>query len=140
MVLKQLFEEMMAAIGDPNPEVALDSLKAKDALFLDPIEGAYLHAEALYAAIRRHNLAAVRHLLNLSVRSDIAFFKFCGNTPLGLVIEENYRDLVTLILHKTDRNFAFHMAVKLGQEKVKRLLLKNGAVKTRLIKLLASIC
>ena len=140
MVLKQLFEEMMAAIGDPNPQVALDSLRAKDALFLDPIEGAYLHAEALYAAIQKHNLAAVRYLLNLAVRSDIAFFKFCGNTPLGLVVEENYRDLVTLILQKTDRNFAFHMSVKLGQEKVKRLLLKSGTVKEKLVKLLTPIC
>ena len=140
MVLKQLFEEMMAAISDPNPQVGVASLQAKDALFLDPIEGAYLHAEALYAAIQKHNLAAVKHLLNLTVRSDIAFFKFCGNTPLGLVIEENHRDLVSTMLQKTDRNFAFHMAVKLGQEKVKRLLLKSGTVKARLIKLLAPIC
>ena len=136
VVLKRLFEDMIAAIANPDPAVGIANLQAKDALFLDPIEGAYLHAEALYTAIRNKNVAAIRHLLNLSVRSDIAFFRFCGNTPLGLAIEENYRDIIPAIMQKTDRNFAFHMAVTLGQEKVKRLLLKSGAVKERLLKLL----
>lgn len=131
-----LFQAALAAIANPDSVDALQKLQEQGSLFLDSVQGIGFHAEALYAAIKKANTQAVEYLLSLPVHSDIAFFKFCGNTPIGLAIEENHLELVTALLQKSDKNFALLMAVKLGQIKVKELLIRQGCFKAKLLKLL----
>ena len=132
-----LFQDVLATIANPDAADMLQRLQLQGGLFLDSIQGITLHAEALYAAIKKANTQAVEYLLSLPVHSDVAFFKFCGNTPIGLAVEENHPELLKTLLQKSDKNFALLMAAKLGQMKVKELLLRQGNFKAKLLKLLA---
>jgi hypothetical protein len=115
---------------------ALALLQDHQADFLDPIQGVYLHAQVLYYAIKNTNSEIIRYLLNLPVLSDIVFFKFCGHTPISLAVEEDRNELIPLLLTKTDKNFALHMAVKLNLFKTKNLLLKKCVFKQKLLRFL----
>lgn len=132
-----VFQDILATIAHASPADTLQKLQVQGALFLDSLDGITLHAEALYAAIKKTNYKAVEYLLSLPVHSDIAFFKFCGNTPIGLAVEENRSELLDTLLKKSDKNFALLMAVKLGQAKVKELLMRDGNFKGKFLKLLS---
>ncbi len=131
-----LTREMIAAIHQSDPLQALALLKEHEGIFYEPVAGIIFHAEALYAAIKNANVTIVRYLLSLPIHSDIAFFQFCGNTPVGLAVEENRPDLMPYLLQKTDKSFALHMAVKLDQLKAKALLMKCGTYSHKLLALL----
>lgn len=131
-----LSQGVLASLQAADTQNGLQLLRESQLLFLEPIEGSKLHAESLYYAIKTNKQDIARFLLNLPVASDVAFFKFCGQTPLSLAIEENHIDLLPILLTKTDKNFALHMAVKLNLAKTKTLLLTRCAFKARLLQFL----
>jgi len=135
-MLDLLYQGLLTSISSSDTATALALLQEHRAEFLDPIEGICLHARALYYAIKSANREVIQYLLNLPVLSDIVFFKFCGHTPISLAVEEGREDLVPLLLAKTDKNFALHMAVKLKLFKTKRLLLKKCFFKEKLLRFL----
>jgi len=128
-----VFREILCAIAAADTAVALSLLKTHKESFLEPIEGALRHAELLYCAIKYDDQSVVIFLLGLPVISDISFFRFCGHTPLSYAIEENHDSLLPILLAKTDKNFALHMAVKLNFLKTKTLLLKQCTFKAKLL-------
>lgn len=132
-MLEVISQEILNSIVAADTPVALALLQTHKAMFLEPIEGALMHAELLYSAIKHNNLEVVRSLLTLPVISDITFFKFCGHTPLSYAIEENHPALWSLLLAKTDKNFALHMAVKLKLAKTKAFLLNKCVFKEKLL-------
>lgn len=131
-----MISEILASIVTADTPTALTLLQAYKAKFLEPIEGALMHAEMLYCAIKYTNQEVVKFLLELPVISDIAFFKFCGHTPVSYAVEENHPVLIPLLLAKTDKSFALHMAVKLNLFKTKALLLKKCVFKEKLLRFL----
>ncbi len=128
-----LCQEILQAILTADTHMSLDLLRKGKSIFLDPVKGITFHAEALYCAIKKNNEAVIQFLSDLPVRSDIAFFKFCGNTPLGMAIEDDHLDLLPLLLKKTDKNFALHMAVKFNQSKSKQVLLQKYSFKKKFL-------
>lgn len=78
--------------------------------------------EVLYRAIKTDNLDTLKALLAQGELSDIHFFQYCGDTPLGLAVAEGKEQLVPLLFPSTDKCFALHAAVKLKQEGVVRYL------------------
>ncbi len=135
-MLELMPREIIASITAADTPAALSLLHAYKTTFLDPIEGALLHAEILYCAIKCTNQEVVKFLMELPVISDIAFFKFCGHTPLSYAIEENHPSLLPLLLLKTDKNFALHMAVKLNLLKTRAFLLSKCVFKEKLLRFL----
>jgi hypothetical protein len=135
-MLETVYREILCFIAAADTPVALALLQAHKASFLEPIEGALRHAELLYCAIKYSNQAVVKFLLELPIISDITFFRFCGHTPLSYAIEQNHDALLPILLAKTDKNFALHMAVKLNLLKTKTLLLKQCTFKPKLLHLL----
>lgn len=133
-----IHQGILTAILSTNSDITqtLALLKEGQYIFSDPLCGMALHAEVVYSAIKQGKKEILKHLLNLPIISDINFFKFCGHTPLSLAIEEGKQDLIPLLLAKTDKNFALHMAVKLKQEKIKKLLLSNSVFKPKFLKFL----
>ncbi|MBP9727605.1 MAG: hypothetical protein KBD83_09135 [Gammaproteobacteria bacterium] len=132
-MLETVSREILRSIAAADTPAALSLLRTHKASFLELIEGALRHAELLYCAIKYDNQAVTRFLLELPVISDISFFRFCGHTPLSYAIEENHDALLPLLLAKTDKNFALHMAVKLNFLKTKTLLLKQCTFKAKLL-------
>lgn len=122
-----------------DPATALSLLHDYQADFLDPVEGVCLHAQVLYCAMKNANKEVMQYLLNLPILSDIAFFKFCGQTPISLAIEEGHEEWMPLLLAKTDKNFALHMAVQLKSNKTVQLLLGKCFFKQKLLKFLGLI-
>lgn len=119
-----------------NTAGALELLQSAQFVLEGTVEGMELHAEVLYCAIKNANQEILQFLLNIPVLSDISFFKFCGHTPISLAVENGCQDLIPLLLAKTDKNFALHMAVKLKQEKTRKLLLSKCIFKTKLLQFL----
>lgn len=135
-MLETVSREISRSIAAADTAAALSLLKTHKASFLEPVEGALRHAELLYCAIKYDNQAVARFLLELPVISDISFFRFCGHTPLSYAIEENHDALLPILLAKTDKNFALHMAVKLNMLKTKAFLLSRCAFKEKLLRFL----
>lgn len=135
-MLEMISQDILNSISAADTPVALTLLQRHKAVFLEPIEGALMHAEFLYSAIKHNNLEVVKFLLGLPTLSDITFFKFCGHTPLSYAIEENHPSLWSLLLAKTDKNFALHMAVKLNLVKTKAFLLNKCVFKEKLLRFL----
>ncbi len=135
-MVELLYQSILASILSADTAVALSLLQDHRAAFLDPIEGVCLHAQVLYCAIKNTNREVIQYLLNLSTLSDIVFFKFCGHTPISLAVEEGRYELIPILLAKTDKNFALHMAVKLRLFKTKNLLLKTCFFKKKLLQFL----
>ncbi|HXH55638.1 MAG TPA: ankyrin repeat domain-containing protein [Gammaproteobacteria bacterium] len=135
-MLETVYREILCSIAAADTPAALALLHTHKASFLEPIEGTLKHAEFLYCAIQYNNQAVVRFLLDLPVISDISFFKFCGHTPLSYAIEQNHDALLPILLTKTDKNFALHMAVKLNLLKTKTFLLNQCTFKPKLLHLL----
>lgn len=131
-----LIPGILSVLSANNTPAALELLQEGQMAFNNPIQGAALHAEMLYSCIKNANLEVLKSLLNLRVLSDIYFLKFCGHTPISLALEEGKVDLLPLLLAKTDKNFALHMAVKLKQEKTLKYLLATCIFKERLLKFL----
>ena len=131
-----LYQSIVTSLIASDTSSALTLLQDNQNLFLDPIEGASLHAQALYSAIKSTNVAVLKALLKVPVLSDIAFYKFCGHSPLSFAIEEGKTELVPILLSTTDKNFALHLAVKLNLEKTKDFLLKSCIFSQRLLKFL----
>lgn len=133
---EQLSEKILASIQAAEIPTILALLEENHSVFLNPIDGVILHAKALYYAIKSSKQEVIRFLLNLPVSSDVAFFKYCGHTPLSLAIEEGSYELLPLLLAKTDKNFALHMAVKLNLARTKNFLLSRCNFKKKLLQFL----
>lgn len=132
-MMDALSQEILNSILAADTEVSLALLEEGRSLFLDPVKGISFHAEALYCAIKKANHKVVQSLFELPTRSDIAFFKLCGNTPIGVAVEENRNELLPLLLTKTDKSFALHMAVKLNFKKTKKILLNKCSFKKKFL-------
>lgn len=133
MIETVLCQGIEAAILAADTAKALELVQNHQSIFLDPIGGAFLHAQIAYCAIKNANREILQSLLKLPVLSDIQFFKYCGHTPLSLAIEEGREDLLPLLLAKTDKNFALHMAVKLKSSKTIQVLMKKCVFAERLL-------
>jgi hypothetical protein len=72
-------------------------------------------AESLYRAIKSDRLDFVEALIPENVVSDIEFFQYCGETPVGLAIREGRERLLPILLAKADKYFALDAAVRLNQ-------------------------
>lgn len=131
-----LAQSILASILTADNTATLVLLQDHQTMFVDPIEGVALHAKILYYAIKNANQDIIRYLLNLPVLSDIPFFRFCGHTPISLAVEEGHAELLPLLLAKTDKNFALHMAVKLNLPKTKSFLLSKCVFKEKLLQFL----
>lgn len=129
-----ILSSILATNGDITETLAL--LRDGKFIFNDPIEGMAFHAEFVYLSIKQGKEEVLKFLLSLPVLSDIDFFKFCGHTPISLAMEEGKQDFIPLLLAKTDKSFALHMAVKLKQEKIIKLLLSRCTFKTKLLQFL----
>lgn len=82
-------------------------------------------AKALYTAIKNDNVDILRSLLEHDGISDFHFFHYCGETPISMALSENKQDLLPVLLNKTNKHFALHIAVKLKKEQVIRYLLSH---------------
>jgi hypothetical protein len=137
MMNELLYKSVLSSfLAVKNTTTALELLREGAFLFNGSIEGQSFYAEILYYAIKSGEVEVIQYLLNLKIFSDITFFKYCGHTPISLVIQEGKQHLVPLILAKTDKNFALHIAVMLGQERTKNLLLSNCAYTERFLAML----
>lgn len=132
MAIELLAREIVTAILSADTARALSLINECQGAFSDP-GGVYLHAEALYGAIKKANMAVIQALFSVPVHSDVAFFKFCGTTPLSAAIEGGHEILLPLLLSKTDQSFALHMAVKLKLQKSLAFLRKNGCFKQKFL-------
>ncbi len=135
-MIELLRQGLLSGLQAADTPTALALLQEHRALFLDPIEGAILHAKTVYYAIKQGNKAVLQFLLNLPVVSDVSFFQFCGQTPLSMAIENNQYELISPLLSKTDKDFALHMAVTLHMEKTKSFLLNKCHFRARLLNFL----
>lgn len=135
-MLDLLYQGVLTSLLSSDTASALALLQDHRAAFLDPIEGVCLHAQVLYCAIKSANREVIKYLLDLPILSDIVFFKFCGHTPISLAVEGGQEELVALLLPKTDKNFALHMAVKLNLLKTKSLLLRKCVFSAKLLRFL----
>lgn len=139
-MIEVLSQGIISAIVSADTVTAIALLKEHQSWFTDPIQGIWLHSQALYYAIKHSNkhsnIEVLKALLSLPVTSDVPFFKFCGYTPISLAIEEGHNEILPLLLIKTDKNFALHMAVKLNLTKTKDYLLSKCVFKDKLLKFL----
>jgi len=135
-MLDVILQGVFASILSADTASALALLREHQANLLDPVEGVGLYSQILYCAIKHTNLEVMKYLLNLPVISDIPFYQFCGHTPLSLAVEEGHTALIPMLLAKTDKNFALHMAVKLNLIKTKTLLLSKYVFKEKLMRYL----
>jgi hypothetical protein len=127
---------VMAALMAADTPTALNLLGDGQGVFLDPLEGATLHAEILYCAIKHANRDVITWLMNLCISSDVSFYNYCGHTPVGLVLEEGLNDMLPLMLSKTDKSFALYTAVQLKNTKLQDLLLRSCIYKEKFLKYL----
>jgi len=132
MAIELVAREIVNAILLADTARALSLIQDSQVAFSDPA-GVYLHAEALYGAIKKANMAVMSALFDIPVHSDVAFFKFCGTTPLSAAIEGGHEALLPLLLRKTDQSFALHMAVKLKLHKSLVFLRKNCFFKQKFL-------
>jgi hypothetical protein len=72
-------------------------------------------AESLYRAIKTDRLDFIEALMPENVISDIEFFQYCGETPVGLAIREGKERLLPILLAKADKCLALDAAVRLNQ-------------------------
>lgn len=136
-ILKLFCQGVLGALMAADTPTALSLLSDQQGIFLDPLEGATLHAEFLYCAIKQANIDVTRYLLNLCIPSDVSFYHHCGTTPLGLALEQGgLEEVIPLMLEKTDKNFALYTAVQLHNNRLKDLLLKTCSFKDKFLKYL----
>ncbi len=137
-MIKMFTQGVIAALMVADTNAALTLLQDHQFVLLDPLSGATLQAEFLYYAIKKTNADVIKFLLNFGRGAgvDIPFFNFCGNTPIGLALEEDFKEVVPSLLSITDKNFALMMAVKLNHSSVVDLLLKTFAFKDKFLQFL----
>lgn len=88
---------------------------------------------ALYRSIKLDNFDMLRVLLSQGEASDIHFFQYCGDTPIGLAVSEGKEHLLPLLLAKTDKCFALHAAVQLKQVAVLKYLREHCHYRERFL-------
>lgn len=135
-MLELLYQGILTSILTSDTATTVALLEEHKSVFLDPIEGVNLHAQVLYCAMKHTNLEVIRYLLNLLIPSDVAFFKFCGHTPISMAVEEGRNELLPFLIARTDKNFALHMAVKLNLKKTINFLLGKCVFKQKLLSFL----
>lgn len=137
-MIKLFTQGVIAAVLAADTNTALALLQDHQNMLLDPLAGASIQAEFLYYAIKKTNADVIKVLLNISEGAglDIPFFNFCGNTPIGLALEENYQEVIPTLLSNTDKNFALMTAVKLNHKHSISLLLKTFAFKLKFLQFL----
>lgn len=135
-MFKVLYQAIIAAILSADTSTALSLLQDGREALMEPLEGPIFHAEVLYYAIKKANKDVLQHLLNLCVGSDVSFYQYCGQTPLSLVVEEGWNEMIPSVLAKTDKNFALLMAVKLHNNKIVDLLMSKCTFKERFLRYL----
>jgi hypothetical protein len=92
--------------------------------------------EWLYRAIKGDRLDILQMILARGEVSDIQFYCYCGDTPLGLAVAEGREDLLPSLLPKADKCFALHTAVQLKQERVVKYLRSNYPYKQKFLSFL----
>lgn len=132
-MIQDIYQGIVSALMHSDTQTVMSLLQDAKEAFKDPLEGPGLHAEVLYYAIKKANHDAINFLLNLCVPSDISFFNYCGQSPLGLALEEGLNEEVPLLIAKTDTSFALCMAVKLKNSKIVQLLRRHCVFKDRLL-------
>lgn len=128
--------EIKKALLAADTQAALKLLEDSHCMFLDPLEGPSILAEILYVAIKKSNREVIQFLLNLPAHCDIAFYNYCGQTPVACAFDEGLKDLLPLILEKTDKDFALFTAVQLKNNVLQNLLLKSCRYKEKLLRYL----
>lgn len=137
MMIKLFCQGVLAALMAADTPTAMNLLADHQLVFLDPLEGASLHAECLYGAIKQANTEVIRYLLSLCISSDVSFYNHCGSTPLGLALEQGgLEEVIPLMLEKTDKDFALYTAVQLNHSRLKELLLKSCCFKDKFLRYL----
>ena len=124
---------LISAILADDTESACSLLNSHPLLFNDPIKGSTLQAEALYCAIKRGNNPIIKSILNFNLSCDVAFFNFCGETPLGLALRGGLTDILPFLLLRTDKNFALYVASKFHHQELLQYLRANCVFKARLL-------
>jgi len=135
-VSDSLRQEILKSILHADSSTTLSLLKEAKGLFLEPVKGTPFHAKAMYYSIKKANKEVLNWLTHLPVKSDISFFKLCGNTPIGVAIEDGHQELLGMLITRTDKNFALHMAVKLKFSKTIQVLLAECSFKDRFLNFL----
>lgn len=137
-MIKMFTQGVITALIAADTQTALALLQDQQMALLDPLAGASLQAELLYFAIKKTNTEVIQFLLSFCKGNgvDIPFFNFCGNTPIGLALEEGFKEVVPSLLSSTDKNFALMTAVKLQNKNLIELLLKTFSFKTKFLKFL----
>lgn len=92
--------------------------------------------ETLYRSIKMDNLDALKTLVNQDEVSDIHFFNYCGDTPIGLAVSEGKSRLLPLLLAKSNKCFALHAAVRLKQASVVKYLREHYPYQPRFLQFL----
>lgn len=92
--------------------------------------------EWLYRAIKTDRLDILKMVLDKNEISDIQFYCYCGDTPIGLALAEGKEDLLTTLLPRADKCFALHTAVQLKQEAVVKYLRSNHPYKQKFLSFL----
>ena len=136
MAIALLAGEIVSAVLSADTLKALALIQDYQDIFSDPVQGLAVHAEILYGAIKKANTAVVEALLALPVHSDLSFFKFCGTTPLSAAIESGHEELFPVLLSRTDKYFALHMALKFNVAKTLNFLLDTCFFSQKFLRLL----
>lgn len=134
--MKKLFtQSVIAALLASDTSAAISLLEDNRATLQDPFAGANLMAEFLYYSIKKANSKVIQFLLKCGdgMGLDVPLFNFCGNTAIGLALEEGHRELLSCLLPRTDKHFALMMAVKLHHKSTIDFLLKNCAFKDKFL-------
>ena len=87
-------------------------------------------------AIKTADTELLKEILNFNTISDIHFFQYCGETPIGLAFTEGKKEILPLLLKRTDKYFALHIAAKLKKEKLIHFLLENCLFKENFLRFL----
>lgn len=137
-MIKLFAQSVIAALLASDTPKAITLLQDNQTMLQDPLAGANLLAEFLYFSIKKANAKVIQVLLNSAqgIGIDVPFFNYCGNTAIGLALEEGYQEVLPSLLSRTDRQFALMMAVKLHHASTIEFLLKNFAFKEKFLKFL----
>lgn len=137
-MIKMFTQGVIAALMAADTNTALALLQDQQATLLDPLAGAPIQAEFLYYAIKKTNTDVIKFLLHFCKGNgvDVAFFNFCGNTPIGLALDEGYKEAIPSLLLNVDKNFALMMAIKLNHTSLVELLLKTFPFKAKFLQFL----
>ena len=132
-MIKALFDGLVAGLLQQDTEQVLQILEDNQGCLQEPLEGPSIHAKILYYALKQANQLVIHYLINLGIHSDLCFYHYCGDTPLGLAFALGLKELLPSLLLKTDKSFALLTAVKLKNKALTQYLLGHSRFSQRLL-------